>query len=126
MVENVWNDNECCCECKNNNISEKDYIWNPATCSCEKGKYWASIIVDSGITRDEIIDVETKTIPINFKWVKEPVKHNISIFLLTFLLITILLLVAVSINCYLLKYRAKWKKLFPFHITNNELRVVMY
>ena len=26
MVANVWNDNECCCECKNNNICEKDYI----------------------------------------------------------------------------------------------------
>ena len=25
-------------------ICEKDYVWNPATCSCENGKYLASIL----------------------------------------------------------------------------------
>ena len=35
--------------------------------------------------------------------------------LLTVLLITIALLIAVNIYCYMIKYRAKQKHLFPFH-----------
>ena len=42
--------------------------------------------------------------------------------LLTFLLFTIALLIAVSIYCYLIKYRANSKHLLPFHDTNNELK----
>ena len=51
---------------------EKYYIWNPATCSCEDSKYVRSIINDSVITYDEVIE-ETKTVatkirfPINQK-----------------------------------------------------------
>ena len=41
--------------------------------------------------------------------------------LLTFLLTTITLLIAVSIYCHLINYRGK-KHLLPFHITNNELK----
>ena len=44
--------------------------------------------------------------------------------LLEFLLITIALLIAVSIYCYLIKYRAKQKHLLPFHGTNNELKIL--
>ena len=54
-------------------ICEKYYIWNPATCSCKNGKYLASIIDDSVIMSDEIIDAEaksynekTKTVATNF------------------------------------------------------------
>ena len=54
-------------------ICEKYYIWNPATCSCKNGKYLASIIDDSVIMPDEIIDAEaksynekTKTVATNF------------------------------------------------------------
>ena len=46
--------------------------------------------------------------------------------LLAFLLITIALLIAVSIYCYLIKYRAKEKYLLKFHDTNNELKEVLY
>ena len=42
-------------------ICKKDYIRNPATCSCENTKYLASIIHDSAITCDEVIDAETKS-----------------------------------------------------------------
>ena len=35
--------------------TEKCYIWNPATCNCENGKYLESIMDDSVITCDEII-----------------------------------------------------------------------
>ena len=44
--------------------------------------------------------------------------------LLSFLLITIALLIAVTIYCYLIKDRAK--QLLSFHHTNNELREVLY
>ena len=46
--------------------------------------------------------------------------------LLVFLLITMALLIAVSIYCYLMKYWAKQKHLLPFHNTNNELNKVLY
>ena len=51
-----WNNDKCQCECKKNHICEKYYIWNPATCSCENGKYLASISDDSVITCYEIIE----------------------------------------------------------------------
>ena len=43
---------------------KKNYIWNPATFSCENGKYLATIMDDSAITCDEIIE---ETFPTNFK-----------------------------------------------------------
>ena len=68
-----WNNGKMLMRVKQHHICEKDYIWNPATCSCKKGEYLASIIEDSVITCDEIIDLkaksyddETKTIPKNF------------------------------------------------------------
>ena len=42
------------------------------------------------------------------------------------LLTTIVLLIAVSIYCYLIKYKAKQKHLLPFYITNNKLKEVLY
>ena len=56
---------------KNIIFVRKNYIWNPATCSCKNGKYLTSIIDNSVIKCDEIIkadaeaklyDEETKTI----------------------------------------------------------------
>ena len=47
---------ECLCECKKCHACEKDCIWNPGTCSCQNGKYLASIMDDSAITCDEIIE----------------------------------------------------------------------
>ena len=43
-----------------------------------------------------------------------------------FLLITIALLIAVNIYCYLIKYKAKQTNLLPFYITNKELKAVLY
>ena len=40
-------------------------MWNPATWSCENGKYLAIIFYHLVITCDEIIE-ETKSIPVNF------------------------------------------------------------
>ena len=40
---------------------KKKQIWNPAKCFCENGKYLASVIDDSVIMFDEIIE-ETKSV----------------------------------------------------------------
>ena len=72
-----WNNNKCKCKCKKSHVCEKDYVWNPATCNCQNGKYLACIMDDSAIICDEVIDAdvklnlkddddETKTIPLNF------------------------------------------------------------
>ena len=75
--------------------------------SCENGKYLASIIDDSVITCDEIIDAdmetksheeETKT---NTKNITCKTKNFYS--LVACLLTTVALLIVVSIYCYLIK-----------------------
>ena len=50
------------CECKKCHVFEKYYIWNPATYSCENGKYLASIMLMdvSVITCNEIIEFYDK------------------------------------------------------------------
>ena len=40
---------KCQFECKKRHICEKDYIWKPAACGCENGKYLASIMDDSAL-----------------------------------------------------------------------------
>ena len=55
-----WNDDKCRCERKKRHICVKDYIWNPATCSCKNGKYLASITDSPVIVCDEIIEEEQK------------------------------------------------------------------
>ena len=82
-----WNNDKCRCECKKHNICKKDYIWNPAACSCENGKYLAVIMGDSVLTCDEIVgadaDVEaksyneeTKTIDNKFQWKKSSLQNT--------------------------------------------------
>ena len=46
--------------------------------------------------------------------------------LLALLLITIELLIAFSIYCYLIKYRAKQKCLLPSQFTNNKFKEIIY
>ena len=46
---------------KEHNSCKKDYIWNPATCSCKTDKDLASIIDDSVIICDETIDAVTES-----------------------------------------------------------------
>ena len=68
---------------------------------------------------NEVIDAddETKTIPTTLNKKKVTCKTQNIYALLAFLLITTALLIAVSISCYLMKYRAKQKHLVPFHDT---------
>ena len=46
--------------------------------------------------------------------------------LLSFLLYAILLLIAVSSYCCVIKYKAKQKHLLSFKVINSELKKVMY
>ena len=98
MEKNV---DKCRCECKKRHVCEKDYIWNPDTCSSENRKYLASITDGSAIAWDEIMESYEEK-----------------------LLIAIALLIAVSIYCYLIKYRAKQKHALPFNNINNKLKEV--
>ena len=50
-----WNNGKCWSESKKSHVCEKDYVWNPATYNCKDGKYLASIMDDSAIKCDEII-----------------------------------------------------------------------
>ena len=103
-----WTNEKCQCECKKmpcTHVCEKDYIWNPTTCSGENEKYLASIMDDSAITCDEVIESYNKeTIPISFREKKAIFKTQNFYILLAFLLITMVLLIAASIYCYLIKY----------------------
>ena len=77
---------------------------------------------------DEIIesyDEETKAVPTNFNEKKACKTQNVYI-LLSFLLITIELMIALGTYCYLIKYRAKQKHLLAFDTTNNELKKTMH
>ena len=119
-----WNDDKCWCECKKHHVCEKDYVWNPATCKYENGKYLASFMGDSAIMCNEIIEpYDDKT---NSNEKQANCKTQKLYILLAFLLITIALLMAVSIYCYLIKYWGKQKHLLPFHLTDNKLKETIY
>ena len=107
-----WDNNKCQCMCKKCHVCEKNNVWNPATCNCENGKYLTSVMDDSSIIFNEVIDADAdaedkaksndeaklynKT---NFN--EKKATYNTQNFqkkvLLKFLLITIVLLIAVSI-----------------------------
>ena len=70
---------------------------------------------------DEIIDAEAKSYDEEAK----PAARKDLYILLAFLLITIALLIAVCIYCYLSKYRSKQKHLLPFQVANNKLTNVL-
>ena len=47
-------------------------------------------------------------------------------FMFAFSLITIALLIAVSIYCYVIKYQVNQKDLLPFHFTRNKSKEIVY
>ena len=52
-----WNNDKCRCECKKRRVCEKkNYDRNAATCSCENEIFLASILHDSAIMCDEVIE----------------------------------------------------------------------
>ena len=125
--DQCWNKNKSWCECKKRHVGEKDYIWNPATWSCENGKYLRSIMDDSAIMCDEeSYNKQRKTILTYFNEKKAVCKVENFYILLAFLLIIIALLIAFSIYCYLKKYSSIQKHLLSFHVANNKLKQVLY
>ena len=75
---------------------------------------------DSTITSGEIIssyNEKIKTIQTNFNGKKVTWKTQNFYILIAFLLVAILLLITVSIYCYLIKYQTKY--LWPFHCIRN-------
>ena len=98
-----WNNNKYWCVHKKRHVSEKDYIWNPATCICENQKDLGSITAYPVITGYKFIDVEvksndgkTETFP--KMYLKKVVYKKQSFYiLLEFLLINIELLIVVII-----------------------------
>ena len=95
-------------ECKNPKESQcqKGSFWNPVTCTCKNGKYAVICsmvsISDSLVICNEIIE-ETKSTSTKTISTKSTSTNIYS--LLTFLYITIALLIAISI--YLIKHRSK-------------------
>ena len=69
-----WNSNKCRFECKKRHVYEKDYIWNPATCSCENRKQLPTIMDDSAITMMKLQKKQKLFQQILMKK-KQPVKH---------------------------------------------------
>ena len=99
-------------------MCEKCHIWNPTTCSCENDRCAGSIVDDSVTMCNEITEtakgvltkaVPTKSIPTNFKEKKLVCKMKNFYILPTFLSMTMILLIAFSINCFNIKYQAKQK-----------------
>ena len=109
-----WNNYKCWCECKKHDACKRYYTWNPATCTWENRKYLASIMDDSTITCDKVIESYEEEINLNEK--KIICKTQNFYILLAFWLITVALLIVVSIYCYLIKYieenKNKLKKLY--------------
>ena len=62
----------------------ENYIWSPATFSCDDGKYLLNIIDNSLITCDEIVEEKTKTFTTNFNEKNTICKTKIYIFCLYF------------------------------------------
>ena len=80
--DHSWNNDKCWCKCKKRYVFQKDYVWNPITCKYENWKYLASIMDDSAIMCDAII--ESYKEETNFNEKKQPVKHKISLFYMHF------------------------------------------
>ena len=104
-------------------MCKKGYIWNPIKCACENGNYLKVVADDSKIGCDEIIETtksaSTEFVPIKrilTKFNREKVicKTKNFYILFTFLLITMIVLITISICCCFIKYQAKRKYLLPY------------
>ena len=128
-----------------NSISAKDYIWNPAICSCENGEYLGSIINDSVITCDEIINAadsvsanvpanDTSTVSTNvistatLNFHNKKVGYKMECYILHTVLLKLILLFIIAIIGYrCAKHKSKQKKCWPINnikMENNELKNV--
>lgn len=98
----------------------KKYFGYPSTCTCENVKHLEHIVDDSVVTCKEIIE-SIKTVPKNFNKKETTCTANFCI-LLTFLFITILLLIIVNTYCYHIKHKSKQRVLT--YDTSNKLKEI--
>ena len=97
-------------------ICEKSYVWNPSTCICENRKYLESIMDDSKINCDKVIKLyneKIKTSPTIFNEKNITCKIQSFYILLTFLLITITLILC---TLFLVKWLNTLKKLMKISV----------
>ena len=79
------------------------------------------------ITCDEIIDAEeTKPVTTNFNEKNTICKTKDLFILLSFLLIAVVLLIAVSNYCFLIKYKSKQNYVLPSYVTKDKLIIVFF
>ena len=84
---------------------------------------------DQSIETTKIVSrktVPTKTVPTNFNKKEIACKTKKFFILLTILLITVALLIAVSIYFYLIKYQTKQQHLLSYHVTKTKLKNVLF
>ena len=119
-----WNNKTCQCECENYHKCKEGYSLNPSICMCENSKYFKSV-ADTSVTKSDKIVIfmnnlstkKTNTISTYVTTTTLINCHSIKVrdcyIFNTVLLVVILLLITVSICCYLIKY---WSRhLLPFH-----------
>ena len=94
-------------------VCKKDYSWNPSIFICENNKYLKSIVNDSVIVCDEIINV-TGSVSTNGLSAlskisdNKNVRYKMSCYILhTFLLVTILLFIITIVCHHCAKHRSK-------------------
>ena len=63
-LDQSWNNNKCQFKCRKRHVCGKDHIWNPATCSCEYEKYLVSIMDDSAVMCDKVIELYDKDVEV--------------------------------------------------------------
>ena len=92
--------------CKKRHVCEKKLCLESCYIICKNGEYSASIMDGSAIIFNEVIEsyYKEKTVPTNFDEKEATCKTPNFYILLAFLLMTIVLLIAVSIYFYLIKY----------------------
>ena len=122
------NNETCQCECKNYQTCKEGYSWNPSTCICVNSKYLGSIIDNSGIRYDEIINATdsvstnvTGTVSTNFH--NKQVKYKMDCDILHTALLVIILLFIIAIICH---HYAKQKMdccTNNIKMENNELKL---
>ena len=108
-INHWWNSDKCRRKCKKHNICQNYYIWNPPTCSSEHRKFLSSIMDNSTIICHKAIesyDEKIKANSANFVEKKSKLENGKFLYFTCVWLLTIGLLIAVIIYCYLIKYQA--------------------
>ena len=111
-------------------MCQRSYIWNPATCSCKNGNYLGSIIDDSVITCDEIINAADSVLTnvistVSKNFYNKKVRYKMYCYIMHVVLLVIILLFMIAMICYhYAKHRSKQKNRKTNNIKYYELKNV--